>query len=136
MRWLWLWMMVTLVIIGSIVAIPKEGSASESVVYSIYRELDLGNPGENPQKDFYVNMGTAQGVHTGSVLEVARRVPTYDLVNEKLFKDIIFPIARIKVIHAEENAAVARLEKLLPADSTPAISPRGVMVGDLVKPVR
>ncbi len=77
-------------------------------------------------------MGTAQGLRVGSVLEVQRKTPTYDLSNQKLYKDVSFPIARLKVIHAESNASIARLEKMLPADKTPVISPNAVMVGDFV----
>jgi hypothetical protein len=106
--------------------------AAEFVVYSVFRALDFGNPGEDPQKDYYVNMGSANGVQVGSVLEVTRRVPTYDMLNEKLYKDVQIPIAHLKVIHVENNAAVARLEKLSPADTTPVVAYRAVMVGDAV----
>ena len=108
-------------------------SAEESIVYSIYKGLDFGNPGENPQKDFYVNIGTQQGVKPGSVLEVIRKIATYDLTSQKLYKDVVFPIAKIKVIHAEPNASIARLESMLPAEQTPVIVPRAVMVGDSVR---
>jgi hypothetical protein len=118
----------------AVVAIPAAANSADFVVYSVYRGLDLGNPGEAPPpKDFYVNAGSTQGVHVGSVLEVLRKVPTYDLQTEKLYKDITFPIARIKVIHAENNASVARLEKMLPPDKSPATTPYAVMVGDLVR---
>jgi hypothetical protein len=69
----------------------------------------------------------------GTVLEVARKAPSYDLTTEKLYKDLIFPFAQIRVIHAEKDAAIARLEKLYPLEKTPAMSPRSVVVGDLVK---
>jgi hypothetical protein len=122
-----------LLALAAVLGAPRMTSAADYVVYSVYRELDLGNPGEAPQKDFYVNMGTAQGVHSGMTLKVFRRVSTYDLLSEKLYRDVSFPIARIKVIHAENNAAIARLEKMLPEAATPAYSPRAVMVGDLVE---
>jgi hypothetical protein len=131
MRWLW---MILVLLIAGIVGSPHDaGAAEEFTVYSVYKALDLGNPGEIPQKDFYVNMGKIQGVREGSVLEVSRRASTYDLVSEKLYKEVVFPIARLKVIHVESNAAVARLEKMLSPEKTPAITPRAVMVGDLVK---
>jgi hypothetical protein len=114
-------------------ALPRHLGAADYVVYSVYKELDLGYPGETPQKDFYVNMGTTQGLRPGTMLKVYRRVSTYDLMSEKLYRDVSFPIARLKVIHAENNAAIARLEKMLPIASTPAFSPRAVMVGDLVE---
>jgi hypothetical protein len=124
----------TLLILLSIPAttlISRATGAADYVVYSVYKELDLGFEGEKPEKDFYVNMGTAQGVKPGTVLKAYRRMSTYDLMSEKLYRDVSFPIARLKVIHVENNAAVARLEKMLP--DTPAYSPHAVMVGDLVE---
>lgn len=114
-------------------ALPNFTSAADFTVYSVYKALDLGNPDDVPQKDFYVNMGSAHGLHEGIVLEVSRRISTYDVLTEKLYKDMTFPIARLKVIHVESNAAIARLEKLLPADKTPAVATRAVMIGDIVK---
>jgi hypothetical protein len=127
------WMIVILLIAGGIVAIPGRAAAEDSTVYSVYNALDLGNPGEKPAKDFYVNIGRSRGVNEGTILEVSRRTPTYDTVSEKLYKEVTFPIARLRVIHVEPTAAIARLEKMLPEDKTPAINPRAVMVGDLVK---
>jgi len=110
--------------------------ATEFVVYSVYKPLDLGGGGEAPQKDYYVNMGSAQGVRPGQQLEVQRRISSYDLVNQKLYKDVTFPIARLKVIHVENNAAICRLEKLMSADKSPEPGIRAVMVGDLVQPAQ
>jgi hypothetical protein len=126
-------MILTMAISAGILSIPSEAHSAEFVVYSVYRALDMGNPGEAPQKDFHVNIGSAQGVRVGTTLEVMRRTSTYDLITEKLYKDITYPIARLKVIHAENNAAVARLDKMLPADKTPALMPNAVIVGDLVR---
>jgi hypothetical protein len=128
-------MILTLIgVAGGILAFPVDSQAQEFVVYGVHKDLDLGNPGETPQKDYYLNMGSSQGVREGSLIEVHRRMPTYDLIAEKLHKDVIFPIARLKVIHAESNASIARLEKVLPADKTPVTgSPRAVMVGDLIR---
>jgi hypothetical protein len=109
--------------------------AADYVVYSVYKPLDLGGtaPEAAPKKDYYVNMGTAQGLHPGSSLEVIRRISTYDLLNQKLYQDVTFPIARLKVIHVESGAAICRLDKFLPADKTPEPGIRAVMVGDAVR---
>ncbi len=118
---------------GSIVGFPTDAAANEFIVYGVYRPIDLGVAGEEPQKDFYVNMGSGQGLSKGATLEVYRRSATYDLGAQKLHQDVTFPIATLKVIHVEGNAAIARLDKMHPADKTPAISPRTVMVGDIVR---
>jgi hypothetical protein len=123
---------ITLLLAAAMASLlPRPTGAADYVIYEVYKELDLGNVGEVPQKDFYVNMGTAQGVHPGTALKVYRRMSTYDLMSEKLYRDVSFPIARLKVIHAENNAAICRLEKMIP--ESPAYSPHAVMVGDLVE---
>lgn len=106
--------------------------AADFIVYSVYKALDMGNPGEVVQKDYYVNMGSANGLKSGAVLEVHRRVATYDLLSQKLYKDVEFPIAKLKVIHVEPYASIARIDALSPAESTPAVETRAVMVGDAV----
>lgn len=116
-------------------AFPTESQSADFQVYGVYRPIDLGVPGEAPAKDFYINMGSQHGLREGTVVEVSRKASTYDITTQKLFKDMVFSIARLKVIHVESNAAIARLDQMAPADKTPAISPRAVMVGDLIKPV-
>jgi hypothetical protein len=58
---------------------------------------------------------------------------TFDLLSEKLYREVTFPIGTLKVIHTESGVAIARLDKLMPSDKTPAFSPRAIMVGDLVR---
>lgn len=116
--------------------LPTVPRAAEAIVYSVYKGIDLGNPNDDTQKDYFINLGTNNGIQEGSIVEVSRRAPSYDLTTEKLYKDLVFPIARLKVIHAEKDAAIARLERLYPADKTPVLNPRAVIVGDLVKPVK
>ena len=108
-------------------------SANEFIVYGLYRALDMGNENETPPKDYYVNMGSKNGLSEGAVLEILRKHSTFDIVNQQIYQDMIYPIARIKVIHVEPTTAVARLDKMLPIEQTPIPTPRGIMVGDLVR---
>ena len=128
-----LWKIVILIVAGSTFVVPRVGYPDDFTIYSVYQALDMGNPGEKPLRDYYVNMGTSQGLQVGSTLQVIRKTATYDLAAEKLYKDVAFPIAKLKVIHAENGASIARLESFLPPEKTPAITPRAVMVGDIVR---
>ena len=116
--------------------LPLSSGAEDAFIYSVYKGIDLGNPNEILQKDFYVNLGTNQGVHEGTILEVSRKTPSYDLTTEKLYKDLVFAFAKLKVIHAEKDASIARIEKFYPSEVTPVIVPKAVIVGDLVRPVK
>jgi hypothetical protein len=119
----------------TLMALPISTPAEEPSykVYSVYSGVFMGNPGETPRKDFFVNMGSKHGVKAGTQLQVLRKAPTYDLLSKKLYRDMTYPIGVLKVIYSEEDASIARLEKMLPDDQTPALSPRAVMVGDLVQ---
>jgi hypothetical protein len=128
--------LLTGLLVSALWIIVPSATASDAVVYGVYRGVDLGNPGESPARDFYVNLGSQQGVQTGSILEVSRKLATYDLLSEKLYKDVVFPIATLKVIHAEPGVAIARLDKMIAPEKSPSFSPRAVMVGDLVRKSR
>lgn len=111
----------------------RMAGADDHIVYSVQRSLNMGNPGEVTTKDFYINMGKVNGVVEGAVLDVYRRASTYDLLSEKLYRDVTFPFAKLKVIHVEKDVAIARFEKILPEAAAPVVTPRAVMVGDIVK---
>ena len=112
----------------------NDESGRDYVVYSVFQALNMtDDPKDKPPKDYYINMGKNQGVRKGAILEVRRRIPTYDLISEQLYRDLTVPVALIKVIHVESVAAIGRLEKLLPLKTTPMVSPRFIMVGDLVR---
>jgi hypothetical protein len=126
------WFMIALVLNGLTGSITA-GQSPEFFVYSVYQGLSLGNAEEIPPKDFYMNMGSIHGVREGSILEVWRRTPTYDIQAEKFYRDVTFPIARVKVIHVEKTVSIARLEKFLAPQNTPTFTPKAIMVGDHVK---
>lgn len=120
---------------GVFIPATKAGQSADFVIYSVYKGLDLGDQ-HPPQKDYFMNLGTAQGIHSGVLVEVLRRVSTYDTLTSQFYKDVTFPIAYLRVIHAEPNSSIGRLDHMLPAELTPEMNPRAVMVGDLVRYVQ
>lgn len=112
---------------------PWRGNSTEFQVYSIYKGFDLGEPNEKPQKDFYMNMGKIHGLQEGILVDVFRQIATYDVLSEKLYKDMLIPIAQLKVLHVENLTAIGRLEKLFPIEKVPTTTHRSVMVGDIVR---
>ena len=114
----------------------SDDSSDDSVIYGTYAAISMGNPGEVIRRDFYLTLGSKEGGKVGSRIEVYRKIPTHDLMARKLQKDMMFPIATLKIIHVEHTASIARLEKITAEETTPAITPRAVMVGDLVRLAR
>jgi hypothetical protein len=106
--------------------------AGEYKVFGIRTDFPMAD-GQPQFRDVYVNMGTDQGIKTGSTLDVSRVITTVDDLNQKTGQNISFKIAQLKVIHAEGDIAVARVTKMLPPDATPIGSFTNVMVGDDVE---
>jgi len=107
--------------------------AEDHFVYNIFKPLMMGYPGEKDYRDFYLTLGSANGIKSGTKLEVYRKLSTYDQVNRSVLQDVMIPIAEIRVIHVEDRVSIARLEKMKVLDEIPAVQPFSVMIGDLVR---
>ena len=109
-----------------------EARAGDYKVFGIRTDFPMAD-GQTLFRDVYVNMGTNQGIKDGSVLDAYRVVTTVDELNQKTGRNFSFKIAKLKVIHAESDLAVARVTQFLPPESTPIGSFTNVMVGDEVE---
>lgn len=106
---------------------------AEYTVYQVYRPINLGESETLPPKDIFINMGATQGVHKGSVLDVYRRISSFDNLTQKHMGDHMIPVGRIKVIHTDEQTAIARVDKFVSVEQEPALLPQAVMIGDVVR---
>jgi hypothetical protein len=114
--------------------VQAKASADEFTVYQVFRSVDLGESDRPPPKDIFINMGANQGVKKGAVLDVYRKVSSFDNLTQKLAGDHMIPVGRIKVIHSDEKTAIARLDKFVSFDLEPALLPQAIMIGDVVRP--
>ncbi len=106
--------------------------AGEFKVFGIRTDFPMSD-GQPILRDVYVNLGTNQGIKTGSTLDAFRVVTSVDEINQKTGRNIAFKFATLKVIHAESDLAVARVTQYMPPESTPLGSYTNVMVGDEVE---
>ncbi len=101
-------------------------------VFGVRNEFPM-NDSQKLYRDLYVNMGTAQGIKVGSKLDVFRLLSTADQLNQKNGPNINFRFAKLKVIHVEDNTAVARVVEFVPGEEIPNFGYSDVMVGDSVE---
>jgi len=111
--------------------LPFAAQAEGFQVFGVKSDFPLVD-GQAQYRDVYVNMGTSQGIKVGSKLDAFRVLTTVDEINQKTGRNISFKVARLKVIHAENDVAVARVIEVLPPDATPIGTYTNVMVGDRV----
>ncbi len=108
--------------------------ADEYSVYQVFRGIDLGESDQPPPKDIFINMGADQGIKKGSILDVYRKISSFDNLTQRLAGDHMVPVGRVKIIHVDEKTAIARLDKYVSIDQEPGLLPQAVMIGDLVRP--
>ena len=112
------------------------GMESDYTVYQVYRPIDLGDGSAQPPKDIFVSIGSSQGVHKGSMLDVYRRISSFDNLTQKHMGDHMIPVGKIRVIHVDEKTAIARADRFVSVEQEPALLPQAIMIGDVVRPVQ
>jgi hypothetical protein len=115
---------------------PLRALAADYSVYEVFRAVDLGESDRPPPKEIFVNMGSNQGVKKGSVLDVYRKIVSFDILSEKVGGEHVIPVGRIKVIHADEKTAIARVDRFVSLEQEVSLLPQTVMIGDLVRLAR
>ena len=106
--------------------------ARDYQIYSISQDFPMGVPNEFLKKNFYVNMGTAQGLKEGAILDVFRNVTIVDPYADKKKYDHKVVIGKLKVIHAEEQTSITKLEAIENGEDIPYFEVANLMVGDVV----
>lgn len=106
--------------------------AKDYVIYSIAQDIPMGYKDEVLRKNFYVNMGSSQGVKQGSILDVYRIVSVLDPYESKKRFVHRVKIGEVKVMHAEDTSAIGTLNKLEEGADTPVFEVGKLMIGDVV----
>ncbi len=106
--------------------------ARDHLIYSVAEEIPMGYENEVTKKNFYLNIGTNQGVSEGTVLDVFRvisRSNPYENLKRVNYK---VKIGEIKVLHSDDEAAIGIMTELKDEQETPLIHLKGFMIGDHV----
>jgi hypothetical protein len=107
--------------------------AKDFIIYSIAHQLPMVNKQEMKIKDFYVNIGKAQGISEGTVLDVFRMHAEQNPFDSNKRYTYKMKIGELKVIHSDSEAAIGRLQKLeVGEEDAPIFEFEKFMVGDHV----
>jgi hypothetical protein len=108
------------------------GFARDYIIYSISQEIPMGEDNEVLKKNYYINMGTQQGVEVGNVLNVFRSISRQDPYESKTRYNYTVKVGELKVLHAEDNTAIGKLQSLRNGEDTPLFEINNFMIGDKV----
>ena len=85
---------------------------------------------EEPQKNFYLNIGSLQGLEEGSIVEVRRKISKNNKFSNN--KEHIFhvKVGLLKIIQVSENSSIAISDQEEIDDKKPFLNYSTVMLGD------
>jgi hypothetical protein len=116
----------------SLSAIAREPINKDHLIYSVSEEIPMGYENEVTKRNFYLNIGSNQGVSAGTVLDVFRvisRINPYENLTRVKYK---VKIGQIKVLHSDDEAAIGIMTELKDETNTQLIHLKGFMIGDHV----
>ncbi len=105
--------------------------ARSYVIFSMAQDLSMGFDNEIIRKNYYVNLGTAQGIKKDSVLDVFRIISIQNPYDNKKRVNYKVKIGELKVLHSSSDAAIAAV-KSYEKEEVPIFELNQFMIGDHV----
>lgn len=110
----------------------SQGIAAKSyVIFSMAQDLPMGFENEVVRKNYYVNIGSGQGVKKDSVLNVFRIISIQNPYNNKKRVNYKVKIGELKVLHSSDEASIAMVKEYK-KEETPIFELDQFMIGDHV----
>lgn len=105
--------------------------AKEGTVFEVRRPVALDS-NDKPPKDFFINVGSKDGLKVGMLVMVNRRQSLYDIYLNKSAEDLVVNVGQLRIIHVQPDLSVARLENIENREALPVLDYDAIMVGDKV----
>jgi hypothetical protein len=105
--------------------------ARSYVIFSLAQDLSMGTENEVIRKNYYVNMGSGQGVKKDAVLDVFRIISIQNPYDNKKRVNYKVKIGELKVIHSSDEASIAVVNEYMKED-VPVFEIPQFMIGDHV----
>jgi hypothetical protein len=119
-------------ILTLLIAIHTPSVAARSfMIYSVAMDLPMGVDNEVLKKNFYVNLGSKQGVRKGALLDVFRVISVLDPYDNRKRVNYRVKIGELKVLHSNDEAAITVFHKKEDKDM-PVLELDQFIVGDHV----
>ena len=106
-------------------------SARSYVIFSMAQDLPMGFDNEVIRKNYYINMGSSQGVRKDSVVDVFRIISVQNPYDNKKRVNYKVKIGKLKILHTSDDASIATVQEYHKED-VPIFELNQFMIGDHV----
>ena len=106
--------------------------AKNYIIYNITQDFPMGYPKEVLMKNYYVNIGTNQGMKKGTILNIYRDILGVYPYKAKEFYRHKVKIGTLKIIHADEQSSIANKKSFIDNINNPNLEIKDFIIGDYV----
>lgn len=116
-----------------LLSISSFAQARDHLIYSIEEELPMGFENETLKKNYYINMGSNQGVDKGTLLNVYRVISKLNPYNNQRRINHKIKVGKVKILHSSSESSIGILKELYnDKDESPLFDLEDFMIGDHV----
>lgn len=108
------------------------GHAQDHLIYSVAQDLPMGFENEIIRTNYYLNIGSEQGVKSGTIVDVYRVISKQNPYDNLKRINYRLKIGELKVLHSDDSASIAIIEKQYNGIKHPILDVEGFMIGDFV----
>jgi hypothetical protein len=106
--------------------------ARSFVIFSMTQDVSMGQEEEVVRKNYYVNLGSTQGVKKGSILDVFRIISVQNPYDNKKRVNYRVKIGELRVLHTTEDASITMVKNYQKPEEAPVFEIPQFMIGDHV----
>lgn len=118
-------------VIFMLIIFSSTAFAKSYVIFSMAQDLPMGFENEVIRKNYYINMGSSQGVKKDSVLNVFRIISVQNPYDQQKRVSYKVKVGELKVIHSSSDAAIAMVNSYV-KENAPIFELNQFMIGDHV----
>jgi|SRR5690606_29382504 len=112
--------------------ISQAALSRSHVIFSMAQDLSMGFENEIIRKNYYVNMGTGQGIKKDTTLDVYRIVSVQNPYDNQKRVNYKVKVGELQVLHASEEASIAAVKSYETTEGNPILELNQFMIGDHV----
>ena len=115
-----------------LISISVTALARDHQIFTVAEDLPMGFENEILRRNYYVDIGSEQGVSKGTTLDVFRTISKSNPYNDQKRVNYRVKIGELEVLHSEDGSSIGILKAFEGGKKSPLFEISSFMIGDMV----
>lgn len=113
-------------------AFSLSAMARDHQIFTVAEDLPMGFENEILRRNYYVDIGSEQGVARGTTLDVFRTISKSNPYDDRRRVNYRVKIGELEVLHSEDSSSIGILKTFEGGKKAPIFEISNFMIGDMV----